>query len=181
MDGQTGWDLKDVSPPLKNLIDKWGNVKSKVLIPGAGSGWEVSYLYEKGFTDIHICEWSSKAIEQFKNRMPSFPISNIHQLDFFELQGKFDWILEQTFFCALPVEKRAQYAAKMDQLLNSKGKLQGVLFDIDFQREGPPFGGSRREYEALFSSYFTIDVLETAKDSIAPRAGNELIFSFTKD
>ena len=49
---------------------------------------------------IDILDYSSKALENFKLRVPSFPRNNIINKDFFSLNGKFDLIIEQTFFCA---------------------------------------------------------------------------------
>ncbi|WP_412783757.1 hypothetical protein, partial [Aeromonas sanarellii] len=68
--------------------------------------------------------------------------SHLIENDFFELDDKFDLILEQTFFCALDPELRNQYATKMYNLLNTNGKIAGLLFNFPLTNEGPPFGGS---------------------------------------
>lgn len=44
----------------------------------------------------------------------------------------------------------------------------------------PPFGGNEAEYRALFARHFHLEKLETAPDSIAPRAGRELFLMARK-
>ena len=56
----------------------------------------------------------------------------------------------------------------------------GLLFNRAFDRDGPPFGGAREDYELLFGSFFEIDRMEDCLDSIPPRLGSELIFEATK-
>ena len=43
---------------------------------------------------------------------------------------------------------------KMNELLNSKGKLVGLLFAHEFDFKGPPFGGNKEQYQLLFKNYF---------------------------
>ena len=100
--------------------------------------------------------------------------------DFFKLEDKFDVIIEQTFFCALPPIMRQRYVWKMHSLLNDHGILAGLLFNRQFD-VSPPFGGSLEEYEKLFQTVFHIDQLSTANNSVTPRANTELFFSFVKN
>jgi hypothetical protein len=96
------------------------------------------------------------------------------------LNEKFDLILEQTFFCAIPPSMRVDYVSKMNDVLHSKGKIAGLLFDFPLTEEGPPYGGSKEEYLALFSEKFTIKTIERAHNSIKPRQNKELFFIFEK-
>ncbi len=178
--GKTGWDIGSISTPIKEYIDQLDDKEQKILIPGAGNSYEAEYLFKKGFKNVWVCDIASEPINNLKSRLPVFPESRIIQSDFFLLEDKFDLILEQTFFCAIPVEKRKDYAKKAAQLLNGKGKIAGLLFDFELQPDGPPFGGSKEEYLTYFSPYFKIEVLERSYNSIKPREGNELFFKFTK-
>ncbi len=99
--------------------------------------------------------------------------------DFFQYEGPFDLILEQTFFCALSPALRKDYALKMHELLTPGGKLAGVLFDKDFGG-GPPFGGYAEEYRALFEPLFRIRTLAPCYNSIPPRAGTEVFILLEK-
>lgn len=179
-DNKTGWDLGEISTPLKKYIDQLENKDLKILIPGAGNSYEAEYLFENGFTNVTICDIAKEPLENLKKRIPQFPENKIIHKSFFELDDSFDLILEQTFFCAIPVEKRQEYAKKSSELLIEKGKIAGVFFDFKLKPDGPPFGGSKEEYLTYFSPYFNIDILERCYNSIKPRQGNELFFKFRK-
>ena len=86
-------------------------------------------------------------------------------------------VIEQTFFCALPPTMREKYVLKMHQLLSTKGKLVGLLFNRTFD-SGPPFGGSQSEYEQLFKDHFDVLKLELCQNSIFKRANFELFIEF---
>lgn len=179
-EGQTGWDLGSVSTPLKEYIDQLEDKELKILIPGAGNSYEAEYLFDQGFKQVYIADISEEPLRNFSQRVPDFPGDHILHTDFFDIEQTFDLILEQTFFCALPVEKRPLYARKVNELLNENGKLAGVLFSFELTGNGPPFGGSREEYLKYFQKYFRIEVLEECYNSIEPRRGNELCIKFRK-
>ncbi|MCB7480959.1 TPMT family class I SAM-dependent methyltransferase [Christiangramia sediminis] len=179
-ENNTGWDVGQVSTPLKEYIDQLQDKNLKILIPGAGNSYEAEYLFKKGFRNIWICDIAKEPIVNFKKRLPQFPESQILNVDFFELNDQFDLILEQTFFCALPVDLRPDYAEKSSELLKSGAKLCGLLFDFPLSPDGPPFGGSKEEYLTYFSPYFKINIFERCYNSIKPRQGKELFFNFSK-
>jgi len=179
--GNTGWDIGDVSTPLKEYIDQLNDKNQKILIPGAGNSYEAEYLFNKGFKNIWVCDIAEEPIENLQKRLPDFPEHKIIHGDFFEIEAQFDLILEQTFFCALPVERRMDYARKTSELLNPNARICGVLFDFELSAEGPPFGGSREEYLEYFSPYFKINIFERCYNSIKPRQGKELFFNFIKE
>ena len=95
-------------------------------------------------------------------------------IDFFEAKGEYDFIIEQTFFCALSPDLRQKYAKKMVELLKPNGQLIGLLFNIPLNDDRPPFGGNQEEYKQLFSDFFEIQKMETAYNSIPERQGSEL-------
>jgi len=176
-----GWDIGYISTPLKNYIDQLANKNLKILIPGAGNGYEVEYLYNRGFSNIYVVDIAQQPLDNLKKRIPHFPKDQLIHLDFFDLQeSNFDLILEQTFFCALDPSLRETYAIKMKALLRENGKLAGLFFDFPLTENGPPFGGDIDEYEKLFFEHFKIKTLERAYNSIKPRNGNELFFIFEK-
>ena len=177
--GQTGWDLRIVSPPLKAYIDQLTNKDISILIPGCGSGYEAEYLDQEGFSNIMVVDFAPSVVEKMKKRMKHLQSVQIVCDDFFKHEGKYDLILEQTFFCAIDPSLRPQYVEKMYELLNPSGILAGLLFNVQFP-ENPPFGGNKAEYEGLFSGKFDIIILETCYNSFSKRAGNELFFKFQK-
>lgn len=174
----TGWDLHEVSPPLKSYIDQWTEKESRILIPGCGNAYEAEYLLNKGFTNITLVDISSSLVKQLQAHFSGSPIRVTHA-NFFEHEGRYDLVLEQTFFCALDPGLRKAYAVKMYELLAPGGKLSGVLFNRNFDG-GPPFGGSIEEYRNLFSRLFEIQTLEPCYNSIAPRTGSEVFFILKK-
>lgn len=177
---QTGWDLGEVSRPLKAYIDQLNNKELRILIPGAGNAYEAEYLFLNGFKNIFVADLSKKPLQNLKNRVPNFPEEQLLQGDFFGLEKSFDLILEQTFFCALPMSSRPEYAKKMHELLVNDGILTGLFFNFPLNENGPPFGGNKEEYLSYFSPYFHIETLEPCYNSIKPRQGNELFFKFRK-
>ena len=174
-----GWDMGQVSPPLKAYIDQFHeSAKSQaVLVPGAGNAYEVGYLHEQGFTNVTLVDFAPAPIAAFAERYPDFPAKHLICADFFELspeQYQFDWVLEQTFFCAINPSRRDEYVQQMAALLKPNGKLIGLLFDKDFGRDEPPFGGTTDEYQQRFATHFDIDIMEPSYNSHSARQGSEL-------
>ncbi|MCB0848824.1 MAG: methyltransferase domain-containing protein [Bacteroidetes bacterium] len=178
--GQTGWDIGYASPPLVKFMEGYPNKDAAILIPGCGNAYEAAHFADNGFSNITLVDISEEAVSRLREKFKHTPQIKIHCEDFFKHQGKYDLILEQTFFCAQVLQRREEYVKKMASLLNKTGKLAGVLFGVSFGESGPPFGGDEKEYRELFSAEFHIDKLEPCYNSIAPRAGSELFFVFTK-
>ena len=176
----TGWDIGYVSTPIKEYIDQLTDKQLDILVPGAGNGHEVAYLYKNGFRRSKVVEIASTPLSNLKSTCPEIPEAHLFQQDFFNHTGNYDLILEQTFFCALSPELRSNYVQKMYELLKPQAKLVGLLFDFPLDENGPPFGGSTEEYFNLFSKYFKIVVLERCYNSIGPRSGKELFVIFEK-
>ena len=42
-----GWDLGEVSPPLRAYFDQLENKGQTILIPGGGNSYEAEYLHNK--------------------------------------------------------------------------------------------------------------------------------------
>jgi SAM-dependent methyltransferase len=178
---QTGWDIGSVAPPLKEYIDQLINKNISILIPGCGNAYEAAYLLQQGFKNVTLVDIAPAATAAVEDKLSTY-INNGLQIitgDFFDLKTTYDLILEQTFFCALDPTLRSGYLEKMVSLLNPDGKLVGLLFNRHFEG-GPPFGGSKLEYQELFTPQFNIQMMDTAYNSIAPRAGTELFVKMTK-
>jgi SAM-dependent methyltransferase len=176
----TGWDLGMPSPPLVDFIKNIPNKDAAILIPGCGNAHEANYLLEQGFRNVTLIDISHTAAEILKEKFQANPEIKIIEGDFFKHTGQYDVIIEQTFFCALPPSMRQKYVWKMHQLLQPEGILTGLLFNREFE-SGPPFGGNTEEYKQLFQSSFHFRNLEPALNSITPRLGSELYFSFSKN
>jgi len=176
----TGWDLGQISTPIKTYFDQIENKDISILIPGGGNGYEAEYLHNLGFKKVHLLDIVKQPLQNFNLRVPEFPKNHLIQTDFFKLSGKYDLILEQTFFCALDPSIRTRYVEKVNELLTENGKLVGLLFDFPLAEEGPPFGGSIDEYMSIFYPFFKIKILERSYNSIPDRNGKELFVKFEK-
>lgn len=179
-EGETGWDIGGPSAPLQAYFDQLKDKTISILIPGCGNAWEGEYLHRQGFTNVYLIDLAPSALDNFGQRVPGFPKDHLITGDFFELTGQFDLIVEQTFFCAISPALRSQYAQKAHDLLKPGGKLVGLLFDDDFGKNTPPYGGKREEYLQYFQDLFEIKHFETAINSIKPRAGRELFINLVK-
>lgn len=177
----TGWDLGAVSPPLAAFIDSITDKNADILIPGCGNAYEASYLIEKGFTSITLIDISPTACELLANKFQQFPQIKIYCEDFFAHNRQYDFIIEQTFFCALNPALRVNYSYQMYHLLKQNGILFGLLFNRTFEKAGPPFGGNEATYLSLFKGAFDMQQMDTALNSITPRAGTELFFVAKKN
>lgn len=174
---EIGWDIGEAAPALTDYFKQLKNKNISILIPGCGNAYEAFFLIENGFTNITLLDIASELVnnlkEKFKAHIP-YPLKIINQ-DFFLHEEKYDLIIEQTFFCALPPALRRKYVHKMYDLLHPGGKLAGLLFNRFFQG-GPPFGGNEKEYRELLLEKFTIKLMATANNSIEPRKETELFF-----
>ena len=175
----TGWDIGHVSDPIKQYLDQINNKELHILIPGAGNAYEAIYAFQTGFTNVHILDFAAEPLDNFRKACPGFPDAQIHQSDFFEFTGKFDLIIEQTFFCALHPSLRMEYAEHCSRLLKPGGKVVGVLFDREFDG-GPPFGGTAAEYRNIFDQLFAEVHVDPCYNSIPPRRGSEVFVRLTK-
>lgn len=178
---QTGWDIGYPAPAITKYMEGVEDLSIAILIPGCGNAYEAQYLVDKGFTNITLIDIASEAcnILQQKFKDVTDQVHIIHD-DYFNLNKKFDLIIEQTFFCALPINKRTEYAAKSASILNDEGRIIGVLFNKEFDSDTPPFGGDESLYRMIFEPYFEIKKLELCHHSIPPRKDTELFINFKK-
>lgn len=173
LNDETGWDIGHASPAILDFFrDK--NKAAKILIPGCGNAYEGELLHKNGFRNITLADFALETKKNFLDRCSDFDADHFLVGDFFELEGKYDFIVEQTFFCALTPHLRKSYVKKMKELLHKDGKLIGLLFDAALNTEHPPFGGCKEEYLELFSEHFSHVKIEKCNNSIPARAGKEL-------
>lgn len=175
-----GWDLGEVSTPLKQYFDQLENKDLKILIPGGGNSYEAEYLFNAGFKNVFVVDLSSTALQNIKNRVPNFPSNQLIKANFFDITLQFDLIIEQTFFCAIHPKLRQKYAEQAHELLRENGKLVGVLFNAPLFNNRPPFGGSKKEYSIYFKDLFEFLVFEKCYNSIKSREGRELFINFLR-
>lgn len=181
IENTAAWDAGAITTPLKEYIGQLTDKNIAILIPGCGNSHEAEYLLQQGFTNITLMDISTMLCKKLEEKFAAYLSSGLTIIcaDFFDHQGKYDLVIEQTFFCALDPSLRNRYAEKMYRLLKPGGKLVGLLFNRAFEG-GPPFGGTETEYQQLFQQQFTIAIMENCYNSIEARKGAELFVKLIK-
>ncbi|NOT74910.1 MAG: hypothetical protein HOP08_08265 [Cyclobacteriaceae bacterium] len=173
------WDIGFPSPPIKEYIDQWQDRKSPILIPGCGNAYEAEYLLNQGFADVTLIDLAPTLTATLHNKFKSEIGKRLSVItgDFFDHEGKYQLIIEQTFLSAIDPLLRAKYAEKMHSLLVKGGHLTGVIFTKMFEEDGPPFGGSVEDYRNIFLPRFEIKQLQPCYNSIDRRKGSEVFIN----
>lgn len=181
LDQHTPWDVGEATRPISAYFQQIYRKDHRILFPGAGHAHEAEWLHRNGFSDVSVIDFSAQALQNFQARFPNFPAEHLIQKDFFTHKGQYDYIVEQTFYCAIAPDLRDQYVQQMARLLKPGGKLVGLLFDFPLDlSSGPPFGGDLSEYQERFNPCFKIQHLESCYNSIKPRQGRELFIELIR-
>jgi len=184
LENDTGWDLKGVTPVFDSISNEL--IKGKVCIVGCGKGYDAIMFAKKGFNvtavdfaPTPISELNKLAIEK------SVTITTV-QDDIFSLVEKFpdtfDYVIEQTCFCAIHPNRRKEYEILVRTILKPGGKLVGLWFPLDKSQEegGPPFGTTIDEVKFIFNSGWKIEKENFPSQSVEPRKGREKLMIFKK-
>ena len=184
LENDTGWDLKGVTPVFNSISNKL--IKGKVCIVGCGRGYDAIMLAKKGF-DVTAVDFAPTPISEL-NKLAiekSVTITTV-QDDIFSLVGKypdtFDYVIEQTCFCAIHPNRRKEYEILVRTILKPGGKLVGLWFPLDKSQEegGPPWGTTIDEVKSTFNSGWKIEKEEFPSQSVEPRKGREKLIIFKK-
>ena len=185
IDGNTGWDLGDVTPVFKHWCDKIKK-DSSIFVPGAGNGYDPIYFAKNGH-DVTAADFSIEAVQNMISKSNKENIKlNILHADIFNLDKQlvqnFDYVVEYTCFCAIERSRRMEYIKSMHQILKKDGELIGLFLPLNKKVEegGPPYSIILDEVINQFSNYF--DVIESKQHplSIKPRKGYEQYIHFKK-
>ena len=95
--GHTQWDAGSITTPLKLFFDSLIDKNLHILVPGGGNGHEAAYLHKKGFKNVFLLDFSPLPLNNFKERVPDFPVEHLLEQDFFTLNEKFDLMVELLF------------------------------------------------------------------------------------
>ncbi|WP_318640918.1 methyltransferase [Flavobacterium ardleyense] len=176
----TGWDIGYANPAISNFMEQYPNKGAAILIAGCGNAYEAEFLLKNGFTNITLIDIAETAVKNLQEKFKVEKSIRILCEDYFEHNDTYDVLIEQTFFCAINPIQRADYAQKAHSLLNDNGILMGVLFNREFDKAGPPFGGTAEEYLEYFKPYFDLKIFETCHSSVPQRQGSELFIHLIK-
>ena len=95
---KTSWDIGYSSPAIEEYILQYPNKEASILIPGCGNAYEVEFLWNRGFSNITVLDISTTAAQILRDKYQDRKGVTVICEDFFNHQGKYDLIIEQTFF-----------------------------------------------------------------------------------
>ena len=185
LENDTGWDLKGVTPFFDSISNEL--IQGKVCILGCGRGYDAIMFAKKGF-DVTAVDFALTPISEL-NKLAiekSVTIATV-QNDIFSLVDKFpdtfDYVIEQTCFCAIHPNRRKEYEILVRTILKPGGKLVGLWFPLDKSQEegGPPFGTTIDEVKSIFNSGWKIEKENFPSQSVEPRKGREKLIIFKKN
>lgn len=79
---ETGWDLRQVSPPLKAYIHQIEDKNIAILIPGCGNAYEAHYLAELGFTNITVIDIAKSLVQDLQLQFRNYAAIRVLHHDF---------------------------------------------------------------------------------------------------
>ncbi len=170
------WDLGEPAPPFVRWSGEQPQPPGRAVVPGCGQGHEVILLAAQGW-EVTAVDFAPGAILRLSKRLAAEGHSAcLLNQDFFTLDpshdGRYDLLLEQTFFCAIRPDERPLYVDTASRLLKTGGQLVGLFYETG-EAGGPPFNTSRRDILDHFSGRFEIGVLEKTPHSAQQRQGKE--------
>ena len=184
LEDDTGWDLGGATPIFDSMADSIS--PGKVCIIGCGRGYDAIMFAQKGF-EVTAIDFAPSAITAVKDlaRKAKLAVNTIEN-DIFTLApvyaNTYDFIIEQTCFCAINPARRSEYETVVNQLLKPGGKLIGLWFPLDklIEDGGPPWGTTIEEVKSIFKDGWKIEKEEFPDLSIGPRKGREKLIVFSK-
>lgn len=155
----TPWEKGAPSPGLVDFL-KTEPVRGRVLVPGCGFGHDVRALAATADEVVGI-DLAPSAVAGAR-AFPTIGGERYALANLFELpaamRGSFDWVWEHTCFCAIDRNMRPAYVEAVAGALKPGGHLLAIFYldpGNDHPDDGPPFGVSISEINALFLPRFT--------------------------
>ena len=180
----TGWDLSGPTPVFQQLSSDL--IIGDLCIIGCGRGYDAIMFAKKGFS-VTAVDFAPSAILALKKMASESKVEvNTLELDIFSLMPKyqhsFDYVIEQTCFCAIHPSRRKEYEIMVKGILKQNGKLVGLWFPLDknINEGGPPYGTSINEVKLVFNKGWKVVTEKFSKHSISPRKDREKLIIFQK-
>ena len=178
------WDLGGATPVFESVSEEFN--PGKICIIGCGKGHDAVMFAKKEF-EVTAVDFAPSAIRHLKHLAEEAKVK-IHtvQENIFKLStdyhNKFNFVIEQTCFCAINPTMRNNYEQLVKNLLVKGGKLIGLWFplDKDISEGGPPWAPSVEEVKKIFSNGWIMESEKFSPLSIEPRKGREKLIVFRK-
>jgi SAM-dependent methyltransferase len=177
---ETPWDKAAPAPELPHSLAE-GHLSGRVLVPGCGRGHDVRAIAGAGGREVVGLDLSPTAVREAEEMGVPASVQFVEG-DLFSLppsmQGAFDWVWEHTCFCAIKPELRPKYVNAMHSVLRPDGYLLALFFldpGTGGADDGPPFGVSRLELNALFDHAFVLESEWNPRAAYSGREGREWV------
>ena len=175
-EGNPGWDIKKPAPPFEDLFKKsppWLKAGSLISF-GCGGGHDANFFAQKNF-NVTAVDFASEAVKLAKSNYPQL---NVIQKNILELSPEydeqFDYVLEHTCFCAVPLDHRRAYMESAHAILKAGAYLFGLFYRFDPpDQDGPPYSLSLEDLEDAYSGLFTLEENAIPKRSHGRRTQRE--------
>jgi len=178
----TRWDLGQAAPAFVSLLNSQETLTpGRTAVLGCGRGYDALLFAEHGFEVVGFDFAPSAIAEATSLAQAAGSTAKFLQRDIFDLAMEFpqdfDYVVEHTCFCAIPLERRPEYVQLVRSLLRPKGELIALFFTHN-RPGGPPFGSTPAEIVQYFEADFEILSLEPVANSVPSRQGEEHIGCF---
>ncbi len=138
-----------------------------VLIPGCGSGREISAFAAAGW-HVTGLDFAATALARARTRLGAEGANvKLIQADFFTHpfdSGVFDLIYERTFLTALSPERWPACAARYAKLLKPGGRIVGFCY-YGYEPDGPPFF-QPSDQPPVFAGAFDLEEDASSEDAL---------------
>jgi methyl halide transferase len=178
------WDLGGPTAVFARLAASGDYPPGRMMVLGAGKGHDARLFARHGFT-VTAVDFAPEAVQIMRQLAdPAAPVE-VLEADIFhlppELDGRYDYILDYTSFCAIDPGRREEYAAVVTRLLKRGGLLIMLAFPIGKRPGGPPFVVQPDAVIDLFNEHgFQIVHREFPPDSAPDRKGVEELLILAK-
>lgn len=171
--GRIPWDLGEPTPTFARLAASGHYPPGKLIVLGAGYGHDARLFARHGFA-VTAVDFAPQAAAAMRQLNPADYPTEILEQDIFALDGewdgRFDYLLEYTCFCAIDPARRREYAALAARLLKPGGLYIGLAFPIGRRPGGPPFVVQPDAVVELLTEHgFTLQHREFPHDSVPSR------------
>ena len=177
--GDAGWDLAKPAPPLETLVSQspaWLK-PGKLICFGAGKGHDATLFAQADF-DVTAVDFAPTAVEAIREYSLENKNLKAYEGDILKLPSsfhdRFDYVLEHTCFCAIPVSNRKSYVEAAYEVLKPGGILFGLFYRFDPpDKKGPPHFTSEEEIRELFQAKFKVLTVSTPNNSHGKRKNRD--------
>ncbi len=180
------WDLGKVSPILLEFFKhKSCPKKGRVLVPGAGRGYDAAAWAERGHDTVAV-DFAQSAFGQINDSAAKHPRLSALKIDLFDLNPKstepFDIVWEYNCFSAIHPGRRDEYFEVWEKMLVPGGIVIAAFFPLirATSLDGPPHPTSEGELLARLDGVFDVTERIVPKKSVPERVGKEEIWILKK-